>query len=100
MAAIVIVEDEAIVAMENKMNLNTAGHQIVAIVASAEAAIEVFKEIIPDLVLMDIKLKGEMDGIDAMNEIRKQSDVPVICLTGNSDHKTRQRADNITNSSY
>ena len=100
MATIIIVEDEAIVAMENKMNLNGAGHQILAIVSSAEAAIEMFNESIPDLVLMDIKLKGEMDGIDAMCEIRKHSNVPVIFLTGNSDSKTKQRVGSISNSSY
>lgn len=100
MATIIIVEDEAIVAMENKMNLNGAGHQILAIVSTAAAAIEAFNETPPDLMLMDIKLKGEMDGIDAMNEIRKKSDVPVIFLTGNSDSRTKQRLGNISNSSY
>ena len=50
--------------------------------------------------LMDIKLKGEMDGIDAMYEIRKQSNVPVVFLTGNSDSKTKQRADDIANAIF
>ena len=100
MATIVIAEDEAIVAMENKMTLSSAGHKIVAVVAYAQAAIETFKETAPDLMLMDIKLKGEMDGIDAMHEIRKHSNIPVIFLSGNSDMKTRQRAGEIANSSY
>ncbi|MGZ4033267.1 MAG: response regulator [Bacteroidia bacterium] len=100
MANIIIVEDEAIVAMENKMNLNGAGHQILAIVSTAEAAIAAFNHSNPDLMLMDIKLKGDMDGIDAMNEIRKYSNVPVIFLTGNSDTRTRQRVGIIANSSY
>ena len=100
MANIIIVEDEAIVAMESKMNLSGAGHQILAIVSTAEAAILAFKESTPDLMLMDIKLKGELDGVDAMQEIRKQSNVPVIFLTGNSDSKTKSRVGNISNSRY
>ena len=100
MANIIIVEDEAIVAMENRMNLNEAGHSIVAIVSTAEAAIEAFNLESPDLMLMDIKLKGEMDGIEAMIIIRKQSNVPVVFLTGNSDLKTKQRVLAVSNSSY
>ena len=100
MANIIIAEDEAIVAMESKMNLNGAGHKIIAVVSSAEAAIEAFNGSAPDLMLMDIKLRGEMDGIDAMNEIRKCSNVPVIFLTGNSDSKTKQRVGKISNACY
>lgn len=100
MANIIIVEDEAIVAMENRMNLDVAGHQISAIVATAQEAIDAFDLEIPDLMLMDIKLKGEMDGIDAMTIIRKKSNVPVVFLTGNSDFKTKQRVQDISNSSY
>jgi DNA-binding response OmpR family regulator len=100
MATIIIVEDEAIVAMENKMNLNGVGHQILAIVSTADAALKAFNESTPDLLLMDIKLKGDMDGIEVMHVIREHSNVPVIFLTGNSDSKTKQRAANISNSSY
>jgi len=100
MANIIIVEDEAIVAMENKMNLHFAGHQIVAIVSSAEAAIDAFNLEKPDLLLMDIKLRGEMDGIEAMIVIRQKSNIPVIFLTGNSDAKTKQRVQSISNASY
>lgn len=100
MANIIIVEDEAIVAMENKMNLHFAGHQILAIVTSAEAAIDAFNAETPDLLLMDIKLRGEMDGVEAMNVIRQKSNVPVVFLTGNSDAKTIQRIQSISNASY
>jgi DNA-binding response OmpR family regulator len=100
MANILIVEDEAIVAMENKMNLNKAGHQIIAIVSTGEAAISAFSENIPDLMLMDIKLRSEVDGIQVMEIIRQSSSVPVLFLTGNSDSKTRERIGNIANSSF
>src|ERR1035437_7295134 len=91
MANILIVEDEAIVALENKMNLSALGHKVIAIIASAEDAIIAFYEKVPDLILLDIKLKGNMDGIEAIHEIRKHSSVPVILITGNSDTKTLQR---------
>ncbi len=100
MANIIIVEDEAIVAMESKMNLHFAGHHIVAIVSSAEAALKAFDLEKPDLFLMDIKLRGEMDGIEAMIIIRQQSNVPVVFLTGNSDARTRARVGDITNASF
>ncbi len=100
MASIVIVEDEAIVAMENKLGLNNAGHNIVAVVSSAKEAILAFKENAPDLMLMDIQLKGEMDGIDVMTEIRQHSLIPVIFVTGNSDHRTKERIEAIANASY
>jgi DNA-binding response OmpR family regulator len=100
MADILIVEDEAIVALENKMNLMMLGHNVVAITSTAEAAINAFHENIPDLILLDIILKGEMDGIEAITEIRKHSSVPVIFITGNSDTKTLERVCEISNIIY
>jgi CheY-like chemotaxis protein len=99
MATILIVEDEAIVALENSMNLKRAGHIVAAVVSTAKAAEEAFHAHFPDLILMDVKLKGDLDGIDAMNEIRKYSEVPVIFVTGNSDPLTQQRMRNISNAS-
>ena len=100
MANILIVEDEAIVALENKMNLSALGHKVSAITSSAENAIIAFHENTPDLILLDIKLKGMMDGIEAIHEIRKHSAVPVIFITGNSDTKTLQRVKEISNVFY
>lgn len=100
MANILIVEDEAIVALESKMNLSSLGHNVTAITSSAENAILAFHKNIPDLILLDIKLRGTMDGIEAMHEIRKHSAVPVIFITGNSDAKTLQRINEISNALY
>jgi DNA-binding response OmpR family regulator len=97
MANILIVEDEAIVALENKMNLSSLGHNVIAIISSAENALIAFHENIPDLILLDIKLKGAMDGIEALHEIRIHSSVPVIFITGNSDTRTLQRISEISN---
>ena len=100
MGSILLVEDETIVAMENKMNLIAAGFLVVGIVPSGNEAIQKAIEAKPDLIVMDIKLKGEIDGIEAMTKIRQQSNTPVIFLTGNSDARTRERIENVANSSY
>ena len=78
MKKILIVEDEAIVAMENKMNLTKAGFLVVGSVSSAEDALLKIAETLPDLILMDIKLKGDLNGIDAVSIIREKNNIPVV----------------------
>ncbi len=68
------------------------GHTVVGKTGSAEEAVKKVEELDPDIIIMDIVLKGEMDGIDAMQEIRKTSEVPVIYLSGNSDRFNYERA--------
>lgn len=97
---ILIVEDEAIVAMENKMNLSMAGYSVVASVSSGEDALYKIDEVIPDLILMDIKLKGRISGIETVEQIRKKNNIPVIFITGNSDNKTLEQIKDITNTTY
>lgn len=89
---ILIVEDEAIVAKDIQMTLERIGYGIAAIVSFGEEAVEKAGELAPDLVLMDIVLKGEMDGIQAASEIHKHSNVPIIYLTAYSDEITLQKA--------
>ncbi|SCG84616.1 putative transcriptional regulatory protein pdtaR [Methanobacterium congolense] len=91
-AKILVVEDELITAEDIKSGLEFAGYTVPAIVSSGEDAIEKAGELKPDLVLMDIKLKGEMDGIEAAGQIRVRYDIPVIYLTAYSDETTVQRA--------
>lgn len=98
MAKIIVVEDEAIVAMATKMMLTKLTHEMISTHSFAEEAVIAAKEADVDLILMDIKLKGELDGIRAAEEIRKNKNVPILFITGNSDQKTRQRMDSITNS--
>ena len=100
MANILIVEDEAIIAMESKMNLLSIGHEVKAIVSTAEEAILSYHRLSPDLIIMDITLDGEMDGLDALKEIRKHSNVPAIFITGNSDAKTRSKINELSNIAY
>ena len=91
-AKILVVEDERITAEDIKCGLQNAGYIVPAIVDSGEEAIRKTEEFGPDLVLMDIKLKGEMDGIEAAGQIRRLYDIPVVYLTAYSDSSTVQRA--------
>jgi CheY-like chemotaxis protein len=91
-AKILIVEDESIVALEIKSRLQRLGHAVPAVVSSGEAAIRTSAETRPDLVLMDIKLKGEMDGIEAAARIKARFGIPVVYLTAYVDKDTVQRA--------
>jgi PAS domain S-box-containing protein len=89
---ILIVEDEVIVARNIASRLRELGYVVPTIAASGEEALRRAAELRPDLVLMDIKLRGAMDGIAAAGEIRDQLDIPVVYLTGYADPKTLERA--------
>jgi len=89
---ILVVEDEAIVARNIEKRLSNAGYHISGVVTTAKEAIEKAHSAKPDLVLMDIKLKGEMDGIEAAKIIRKNLRLPIIFLTSYTDEETFQRA--------
>lgn len=89
---ILIVEDELIIALDMKKRLEDFGYSVPFIVASGEKAIEKVEEICPDLVLMDIMLKGDMDGIQAAEQIHARFDIPVVYLTAYADDNTLQRA--------
>ena len=89
---ILIVEDEAIVAKNIEKHLLNAGYNVVGLVTTAEESIENAKTEKPDLVLMDIKLKEERDGIEAANIIRESLRLPVVFLTSYTDDETFQRA--------
>ena len=91
-ARILIVEDEAIVAMDIRHRLEKLGYVPVQSVASGEEAVEAAAELDPDLILMDIQLSGAMDGIEAAGFIRERSGTPVIFLTAYSDHASIERA--------
>jgi diguanylate cyclase (GGDEF)-like protein/PAS domain S-box-containing protein len=92
MANVLIVEDEPIAAWNIREALEQLGHQIVDEIASGQQAIETARQARPDLVLMDIRLVGEIDGIEAAETIQGQFDIPVIFLTAYADEMTVQRA--------
>ena len=88
---ILITEDEMLTALDLQQRLCALGYEVPALVASGEEAIEQAALLKPDLVLMDIMLQGELDGIQAAQLIRARADIPVIYLTANSDSTTLER---------
>lgn len=91
-AKIFIVEDEIIVSMEIQDRLRGLGYTVCGAAVSGEQAIQRAMETQPDLVLMDIMLKGEMDGVEAAKKILSSYDIPIVFLTAHSDKATLQRA--------
>lgn len=89
---VLIVEDERIVAADLAQRLDRMGYRISGSVASGEEAVESVREELPDIILMDIMLKGRMDGVEAASLIRRKHDIPVIFLTAYSEDSTFQRA--------
>ena len=89
---IMVVEDEKIVAADIRQNLTMLGYMVPAVIASGEEAIRKAAEHCPDLVLMDIKLKGKIDGIEAAKIVQSRLNVPVVFITAFADEATIQRA--------
>jgi len=92
MRKILVVEDENIVALDIRNRLKSLGYEVPAIAHTGEQAIAKAEEFMPDLVLMDIMLKGKRDGIETSNHIREKFDIPVIYLTAYADQSTFERA--------
>ena len=90
--SLLVVEDESIVAMDIKHRAEGMGYKVMGIASSGEEAISKTGEFQPDLILMDIVLKGKMDGVQAAQIIREKYDIPVVYLTAYSDEKTLGRA--------
>lgn len=89
---VLLVEDEFILAINLQESLETLGYSVLDIADSAELAIEKATELSPDLILMDIRLRGGMDGIQAAEYIWNHLQIPVIYVTGHSDTSTLDRA--------
>lgn len=90
---VIIVEDDLILNLLYESYLERLGFQTEGELVYGKTAIETAEKIEPALIVMDISLEGELDGIEAMLEIRKFSDVPVIYITGNSDPYHVERAE-------
>jgi len=87
-----IVEDEALIAEELKGRLTRLGFRVIDMVDSADEGVAIATSELPDLVLMDIRLRGAKDGVQACEEIRRQVDVPIVYVTAHSDEQTVSRA--------
>ena len=90
--AILIVEDEVIIAADIANKLRRLGYEVVGLTDTGEEAVEISRQLRPSLVLMDIRLAGAMDGIAAADEIRQECQLPVVFLSAHSDKRTVQRA--------
>ena len=89
---ILVVEDESIVAKDIQNMLKNLGYDVPVVVFTGEDAVKKAAETHPDLILMDIKLKGNMDGVEAAKQIHDRFNIPVIYLTAYGDEKTLERA--------
>lgn len=89
---ILVVEDEAIVAMVIKRRLKDLGYIVSGVASTGKDAITKVEGTFPDLVLMDIRLKGDMDGIEATKIIKDRFSLPVVYLTAHSDDVTFKKA--------
>lgn len=94
-AKILVVEDEKIVALDINNTLNKLGYDVPALVASGDEAIQAVKRTKPDLVLMDIVLKGDIDGIEAAEVIRHRYGTPLVFLTAYADEEILRRVKHI-----
>ncbi len=89
---VLVVEDESIVSKDIQHSLKKLGYHVVGAASTGEQAVELAREHVPDIILMDIMLKGEMSGIDAAEAIRKEANIPVIFLTAYADESTLAKA--------
>jgi two-component system, response regulator PdtaR len=88
---ILIVEDEFILALTTQRELEKLGYHVVGVAGSRQAALDAVEKHRPDIMLMDIQLRGQPDGIAITSEIQALYDTPVIYVTGNSDDLARRR---------
>jgi two-component system, cell cycle sensor histidine kinase and response regulator CckA len=89
---IIIVEDEGLIAADLESRLKAAGYLVPGTADSAQPALQLIRETSPDLVLMDIRLKGDEDGVQVADLVRQEHDIPVIYLTAYEDRATLERA--------
>ena len=93
---VLIVEDDALIAMDLAVSIGELGGDVAAIAVTARDAMRLVEELAPDVILMDVRLRGEPDGIEAAQVIQQRQPVPIILVTGNSDAATMQRMRQLT----
>lgn len=97
---ILIVEDEAINAISLRMAFKKLGYEFCSLASTGEDAVRIAAHEHPDLVVMDVKLAGEMDGVEAARLIRSRSNIPIIFLTGYSDNDILQAVNAFKNAAF
>jgi CheY-like chemotaxis protein len=91
-ASVMIVEDEVIISMAMRIRLKKMDYDVPAVARTGEEAVGLALQHRPDVILMDIRLAGEIDGVEAAAQIHRSADLPIIFLTAYSDDDTRARA--------
>jgi YesN/AraC family two-component response regulator len=92
---VMIVEDDLLLLMVEERLVNNLGYNVVAKASEGQQALRLFREINPDILIVDINLAGELTGIDIVNQLKIEgSDVPVIFLSGENDHHMIDKAKN------
>lgn len=86
------MEDESIEAMSFEQSLKSSGYDVIGVAATGKDVIQKVAQLKPDLVLMDIVLKGDMDGIEAATQIKEDFDIPVVYITAHPEESTAKRA--------
>jgi len=89
---IMIVEDELIIAEDVKYSLISSGFEVFEVVATGSDSVRLAGELKPDVILMDILLEGDMSGIEAAQEIKRTSKVPIVFCTALTDEHTKKMA--------
>ncbi|MEX0647362.1 MAG: response regulator [Balneolaceae bacterium] len=89
---VLIVEDDTLLSMVEERLIVRLGYKVVGKATTGKEAIDKVKSLQPDIIIMDLSLKGSMDGIETMDEISTFSDVPVIYLSGSTDKHDKERA--------
>lgn len=91
-AKILIVEDEMIIGANISLQLSKLGYEVTGIVSKGEEALTHVRQSRPDIVLMDIQLKGSLDGIETVTQMHRETEMPIIYLTANADEENFERA--------
>lgn len=99
-AKAMIVEDEIISAMALKQSLEKQGYDVCPLVASGEEAIRSAESEEPDIVLMDINILGDMNGIDTARELFSRFSIPVVFVTGYDEKEVKKRISTVPSASY
>ena len=97
---ILVVEDENIVALDIVKRLSDLGFTVLPVISSGEEAVEKAYEYKPDLILMDILLKGKINGLDAAKKIMRTLKIPIVYLTASTNREVLERARKVGRCSY
>jgi len=97
---VMVVEDDAIIGMDIEHRVRRLGYEVTGVADNAEEAVELAADTKPDIALMDIRLRGDIDGIDTARMLKEQFSLPVIFITAYSDLKMRSRALDLNPAGY